>query len=177
MMQPRRTARYYKLKFMRLKGDPHFLARGVAVGTFIGITPTIPLHTIMVLIFTILLRGSKIAGLIASVTVSNPFTFFLQYFLSWKIGNWLTPHDLSWSRIQALMDFIQSGAGFMEVLNAICQLGFETILALVLGGSILAAPFTVAAYALTYKYFSSRQMKKATRQDAGASQNNNGQSN
>jgi len=38
-IEPQRTARYYYLKFIRLKGDPAMLARGVAVGVFIGITP------------------------------------------------------------------------------------------------------------------------------------------
>ncbi len=172
-IQPRRTARFYKLKFMRLKGDPHFLARGVAVGTFIGITPTIPLHTILILLFAIILRGSKLAGLIASVIVSNPLTFFLQYFLAWKIGNWITPRDLSWGRIQSLMDFIHSGSGFLEILHAIGELGLETIFALVTGGCILALPFTVIAYVLTCKYFLTMQRKRQAKLNLSSKSNNN----
>ena len=90
-LEPRRTARYYYLRFIRLKGDPSVLARGVAVGTFIGITPTIPFHTVMALGLSFILRGSKVAALLATFLVSNPLTFFPQYYLSWQIGNWLLP--------------------------------------------------------------------------------------
>ena len=37
-IQPQRAARYYYLRFIRLQGDPHTLARGVAIGLFIGVT-------------------------------------------------------------------------------------------------------------------------------------------
>ena len=70
-IEPQRTIRYYYLKFIRLKGDPSSLARGVAVGTFIGITPTIPFHTVMTLALAFLLRGSKVAALLATVIVSR----------------------------------------------------------------------------------------------------------
>ncbi|MBW2465955.1 MAG: DUF2062 domain-containing protein, partial [Deltaproteobacteria bacterium] len=95
-LEPRRAARYYYLRFIRLRGEPSVLARGIAVGTFIGITPTIPFHTILALLFSFILRGSKVAALLASVLVSNPLTFFPQYYFSWKIGNWFTPGNHSW---------------------------------------------------------------------------------
>ena len=41
------------------------------------------------LTLALFLRGSKVAALIASVMVSNPLTFFPQYYFSWQIGNWL----------------------------------------------------------------------------------------
>ena len=78
--QPLRASKYYYLRFIRLRGKPSVLARGVAVGIFIGITPTIPFHTILALIFAYVLRGSKIAALLATFLVSNPLTFFLQYY-------------------------------------------------------------------------------------------------
>ncbi|MEA1867995.1 MAG: DUF2062 domain-containing protein, partial [Thermodesulfobacteriota bacterium] len=44
---PGRTVRYQWLRLVRLRGDPFVLARGIAIGTFIGLTPTIPFHTIL----------------------------------------------------------------------------------------------------------------------------------
>jgi uncharacterized protein (DUF2062 family) len=80
--QPGRTAKYYYLRFLRLRGKPGELARGVAIGIFVGITPTIPFHTILALILAMILRGSKIAALLATVLVSNPLTFVSQkYYL------------------------------------------------------------------------------------------------
>src|SRR5210317_1471269 len=96
-LEPQRAARYYYLRFIRLRGKPSELARGIAVGTFIGITPTIPFHTILALICASLLRSSKIAAVLATFVVSNPLTFFLQYYFSWKIGTWFTSREHSWN--------------------------------------------------------------------------------
>ena len=41
MFKLQRTARFYFLMLKRQRGNPVFLARGVAMGVFIGITPTI----------------------------------------------------------------------------------------------------------------------------------------
>ena len=46
-----RTFKFYYLKFVRLQGAPSVLARGVAVGTFIAVTPTIPFHVVLALFF------------------------------------------------------------------------------------------------------------------------------
>ncbi|MEN8231610.1 MAG: DUF2062 domain-containing protein, partial [Thermodesulfobacteriota bacterium] len=117
-LEPRRAARYYYLRFIRLRGHPSVLARGVAVGTFIGITPTIPFHTILTLFFAFILRGSKVTALLAAVVVSNPLTFFLQYYFSWKIGNWFTPADHSWGEVESLLEAIISGGNFGGKLTA-----------------------------------------------------------
>ncbi|MBU0729597.1 MAG: DUF2062 domain-containing protein [Proteobacteria bacterium] len=171
MIEPRRTLRYYKLKFIRLKGDPASLARGVALGVFIGITPTIPLHMTMIIAFSFVFRSSIIAGILASWVVSNPLTFLPQYYLSWKIGGFFSPHDLSWDRIQSVMDVISTHPGFSETMKTLGQLGLETILAMILGGCILAAPFTIASYFASYKFFTGvqkkRMAKRAARQGNG----------
>lgn len=159
----KRALRYYYIKFIRLKGDPDVLARGVAIGIFIGITPTIPLHTGLVLFFALALRASKIAALLASMMVSNPFTFFLQYYLAWRIGNWLTPHDLSWARISQVMSVLTSEATFREALNSVMSLGIETITVMVLGGCLLALPLSVVGYFASLHFFTVLREKRAKR--------------
>ena len=158
--QPLRASKYYYLRFIRLRGKPSVLARGVAVGIFIGITPTIPFHTILALIFAYVLRGSKIAALLATFLVSNPLTFFLQYYLSFRIGNWLTPGNISWEKMTELMDALSSGAHFRESLAALGHMGLEALLLLLTGGVILAIPFTIAAYVLSFLFFRSMQQKR-----------------
>lgn len=159
-IEPQRTVRYYKLRFQRLRGDPDFLAMGVAVGAFIGITPTIPFHTVLVLGLALLLRGSKIAALLTSVLVSNPLTFFFQYYFSWKIGAWVAGSDISWSRVAGVVEQITTGAGFRESLQAVGELGRESILVLVLGGCILALPLSVAAFFLARSFFRTVRKKR-----------------
>jgi uncharacterized protein (DUF2062 family) len=159
----RRFFRYYYLRFIRLQGDPREIARGVAIGVFIGITPTIPLHTILILIIAFLLRAGKIAGLLASCVVSNPLTFFFQYFLAWRIGTWLLPYDLSWERIQSVMAVISGHSNFKTSLDALGKLGGESIMVMLAGGVILALPFTIASYFLSLSFFTSLRQKKNKR--------------
>jgi len=159
-IEPQRTIRYYYLKFIRLKGDPSSLARGVAVGTFIGITPTIPFHTVMVLALALFLRGSKVAALIASVMVSNPLTFFPQYYLSWQIGNWLLPGKHSWEDISELINLIVNGAKFSEILTAFSHVSMNSLTVLIGGGIVLAIPFTALFYCLSYIFFRTIQKKR-----------------
>ncbi|MBE9520826.1 MAG: DUF2062 domain-containing protein [Proteobacteria bacterium] len=158
--QPLRATKYYYLRFIRLRGKPSVLARGVAVGIFVGITPTIPFHTILALIFAYVLRGSKIAALLATVLVSNPLTFFLQYYLSFRIGNWLTPSNISWEKMTELMDALSNGANFSKSISALGHMGLEALSLLLIGGVILAIPFTVASYVLSFLFFTSMQQKR-----------------
>jgi hypothetical protein len=159
-LEPRRAARYYYLRFIRLRGHPSVLARGVAVGTFIGITPTIPFHTILALIFAIILRGSKVTALLAAVIVSNPLTFFLQYYFSWKIGNWFTPAEHSWDEVSGLLDAVVNGENYRGAFTVLAEIGLDSLVILIGGGIILATPFTIAFYVLTYMFFRSINKKR-----------------
>ena len=159
-LEPRRAARYYYLKFIRLKGHPSVLARGVAIGTFIGITPTIPFHTILTIIFAIILRGSKVAALLATFTVSNPITILPQYYLSWTVGNWLIPGKHSWEDVSVLIDAIINGGRFGETFAALGEIGFDSLTILLTGGIVLALPFTFAFYCLSYIFFRELQKKR-----------------
>ncbi len=159
----RRSIRYLYIRFIRLQGDPIAIARGVAIGVFVGITPTIPLSTISAIVLAMALRGSKIAALLCTFAVSNPVTFIPQYYFSWKIGNFLTPSDLLWERISLEVDFIMQGASFSECLTAIGRLGYETIIGMVLGGCVLAAPFTVVSYFAALRFFKTLDEKRQER--------------
>ena len=57
-----RTLKYHWLKFRRLQGDPRKVALGAAIGIFIGITPTLPFHTFLILGLAPLFRASVIAA-------------------------------------------------------------------------------------------------------------------
>jgi len=162
--EPQRVARYYYLRFIRLRGKPSELARGIAVGTFIGITPTIPFHTVLALICASLLRSSKIAAVLATFVVSNPLTFFLQYYFSWKIGTWFTSGEHSWSEVSGLIEAIVHGGNYGETMAAIAHIGISSIIILVGGGIILAIPFTLVFYFASYLLFNSIREKRLEKQ-------------
>ncbi len=163
-LNPSRTARYYYLRFLRLKGDPRAIARGVALGTFVGITPTLPLHTIAILVAAPILRANLVAALLAATVVSNPLTFGPQYYASWLIGDMLAPCHVSWNTIQATLGQITGGdLSFQESLAAVWRLGSATLLTLVTGGIVLAAPIAAAAYFWSYRLVRRFQQRRAKR--------------
>ena len=164
LTKPKRTARFYYLKFLRLRGEPIYLAKGVALGIFIGITPTIPLHTVLILALAFLLRASKISSLLASWLVSNPLTFFAQYYFSWRLGNLLLPGSLSWQKIGHVLEIIEQGSSFQVIIQQIATLGAKAIFAMVLGGSLLALPFTVFGYFLSLNFFKKIAARRSRRQ-------------
>lgn len=147
--QPWRTARYYQLKFLRLKGDPESIARGVGLGAFVGISPTVPFHTIQLLLFCPLLRGNLIAALLAANIVSNPLTFFFQYYFAWMLGKWLLPSSVSWSQIQTQLNYITGDASFKQSVEALLHLGRSALLTLLVGGWVLALPCAAILYFLS----------------------------
>jgi hypothetical protein len=159
-MKPNRTAKYYYLKFLRLQGDPHSLALGVAIGLFVGTTPTIPLHSALIIILAWILRGNILAALIAATAISNPLTWLPQYYLCWRLGSWLLPRRLSWERIQGLLGLFASDASFSQNLALLGQLGLEAVAVMLVGGVLLAIPFTCAGYLLSFKFFRALRKKR-----------------
>ena len=71
-MKINRLSKYYYLKFIRLKGDPKSLAAGTAIGVFVGLTPTIPLHTVALIALTVITRTSFIAAMTTSCPCLQP---------------------------------------------------------------------------------------------------------
>jgi uncharacterized protein (DUF2062 family) len=145
-----RTRRYYYLRFIRLKGNPHSLALGSAIGVFVGITPTIPFHTIVIFFLSVFTRSSFIAGLISSWVVCNPLTYIPQYFLSLKIGNLVTPYELSWDQVRSVLETLLSDVSFGMRMKALVTVSYEAIIVMLIGGTILALPFAVISYYITY---------------------------
>jgi hypothetical protein len=161
-LSPVKTLRYYWLRLVRLKGDPVVLARGVAIGTFVGLTPTVPLHTILITALCALLRGNILAGIIASFLISNPFTMFIHYYAAWKIGVLLTGNHVSWDEVQAIVQVAHS-AGFLEALRRISRASGQILVTMLAGGVVFALPFGVAAYFFSIYLYAARQRNRVKR--------------
>jgi uncharacterized protein len=77
---------YFK-EVLELKTDPHDIALGFAVGTFIAIIPTPGFNVfIALLVILIIKRISKVSMLIA-LAIWNPFTVIPIYALVFKLAN------------------------------------------------------------------------------------------
>jgi uncharacterized protein (DUF2062 family) len=65
--------KHYINKIRELRGDPHYVSLGMAIGVFVAITPTIPFHTILAIALAVFLKGGKPAAILG-VWVSNSIT-------------------------------------------------------------------------------------------------------
>lgn len=149
---PKRIFRYYSLRFKRLGGDPHSLAMGTAVGIFIGLTPTFPLHTVAIVFTTLIMRVNTIAGLISATMVSNPLTMAFQYYITWKIGNFFLPDRLTWERLKEVLE-IMTNQGFLDSLRTISNLSADAFMVMMLGGILLALLPTLISYYFSLRFF------------------------
>ena len=135
-MTLRRALRYHWLKFLRLQEDPRKLAGGMALGVFIGITPTIPFHTVAALSLAAIFRLSPVTAFLG-IQVGNPLTMAPVYVAAYKVGQFLL------YRGKPLV--FPETFSFKAWLAVLWQGG----LALQLGGVIIAVPPAIAAYFLT----------------------------
>ena len=81
--------RLFYLRILRLKGEPEEVAGGMAIGVFIGLTPTVPLQTILAVLIAFLLGKSKLAAALGGL-VANPFLLPFIYILDYKVGRMIT---------------------------------------------------------------------------------------
>jgi len=141
MLSPRWWWQEFLRQLRELRCKPHEIALGMAIGVFIGITPTIPLHTILAVSLAVFARGSKLAAALG-VWVSNPLTIPLFYYGSYRIGRFVLGLP---------------GLQFPEAhsLLAMAKLGGTIMGAMVLGGIILGIIPAVLAYILTLRLVSS----------------------
>jgi uncharacterized protein len=118
-----------------LPGDPHYVAKGMAIGVFVAMTPTIPLHTVIALALAFIFRASKIAAAIG-VWVSNPLTIPIFYFASYQAGSLLFGH-------------LTTCNGVCESITDLLKLGGAVALQSIIGGIVIGIGPAAAAYFIT----------------------------
>jgi len=135
----RRGKEFYD-RFISLKGEPADIAMGMAIGVFIGVTPTIPFHTAMIIAVGILFKQNITAGYLGSWLISNPLTIPLFYFSQYELGRLILGLQKSaW----ALNDYS---------LASVMSLGWHILFPLLIGGVITAPFFAVPAYFLARRF-------------------------
>lgn len=130
----------------RLEGNPHDVALGLAIGVFIGITPTIPFHTALAIAFSFFFGASKVAAALG-VWISNPVTIPIFYYLSYKIGTLLVGMSSPFDIVpRSLIELVRIGA--------------DITFAAIVGGVILGIIPGILTYLLTRRIFSVIHSKK-----------------
>jgi uncharacterized protein len=121
----------------QLPGDPRYIARGTAVGIFVSLTPTFPLHTVIAVPLAMVLRGSKRAAAI-SVWFSNPLTLPVCYIAEYQVGKFL-------------LDASPAFEGSYQDFTDMVQVGIDVTVRLFAGGLVLGGIGAVVAYFVTKK--------------------------
>jgi uncharacterized protein (DUF2062 family) len=155
-----RFIKYYYFKFKRLQGSPHALAGGTAIGVFVGLTPTIPFHTLLIVFLSLVTRTSTLAGIIISWIVCNPLTYLPIYYLSALVGNHLTPYELNLKNVQSALEQAMSGDGIQNALAILVESGYESLVVMGIGGVCFALPFAIVSYYLALIFFVQIQKKR-----------------
>lgn len=155
-----RFIRYNIIRIKRLRGNPRAIAGGIAIGVLIGLSPTVPFHTPLIIGLALLTRSSILAAISVSWLVCNPLTFFPIYYISAQIGNHITPYEINIAKLQLLVDKISGGMGFHESLQMITSLGGEAVIVLLAGGFVFSLPFAFLSYYLAQQFYSKREQKR-----------------
>ena len=130
--------RFY-VRFVRLRGTPHQISLGLALGILVGMTPFLGAHTVIAVFLASLFKWSKITATIG-VMITNPLTAPLIYPVTYKLGNKVTglSDPSQWARI-----FEPGG------VIALMKNSPAIIVDLNVGGMILGIPLAVFTYYLT----------------------------
>ncbi|HOD97403.1 MAG TPA: DUF2062 domain-containing protein [Syntrophales bacterium] len=130
----KRRLRDFHERFINLRGEPGHIAMGMAIGVFIGVTPTIPFHTVLIIAVGVLFKQNIMAGYLGSWLISNPLTIPLFYFYQYELGRILLG--------------IQTGAWVMPELTVagIMNIGWHILIPLLVGGVVSAPFFAIPAY-------------------------------
>ncbi|MEL4894977.1 DUF2062 domain-containing protein [Crocosphaera sp. Alani8] len=121
----KRSWRYFYLRFLRLRGTPRYISRGLAFGVFAGCFPLFGLQTLIGVLLAVLFRGHKLTAA-AGTWVSNPLTYVPIFAFNYKVGEFLlgfgvgkTPVTLpeNW---QSWTDLKESGLVFLVTLFSGC---------------------------------------------------------
>ena len=132
--------RQFKLNVIRLariQSEPDDIGRGMALGLFIGFTPTFGIQVLLAMLFAFLLRQNKIATFVG-VWITNPLTASLIYGLEYQVG-----------RMVLGLPPISSDQ-FSSKL--IWTLGMQVGTPLLLGSLILGIPIAIIGYSLTIRF-------------------------
>lgn len=148
----RRSAKYLYLRFIRLRGQPHDLALGMALGVFAGTMPILPFQTALAIFLALIFKGSKITAALGT-WVSNPFNWYFLYYYSYKIGAWMIGNPGTNKVFHSVMASIHRGDDAWHVFNKIVGAGGGFMAAFLLGGLVLAIVFSVPTYFVFFRLF------------------------
>lgn len=141
--------RPYK-KLLRVDSDPGKVARGFALGSFIGMTPFVGFQVLISVSIASLAKWNRIAaglGVFNTNLATGLFMFSFNYYLGSKIlgikSDFQLPDKLDISFIPQVFDA-----------------GLDVFFSLLVGGLLTGLPFAFVVYQVTYRILKRKQLKQ-----------------
>ena len=154
----RRIVKYYYLKVMRNSGSPEYIARGAALGIFIGFAVPIGFQIAAAVPLAFLLKGAKIPAVVLTF-ISNYATVLVIYPLQCYIGGFLIFRPFRWAVL------VEKLHGLLEerTLASLMELGTPIILSFLAGGLRFGIQTAVPGYYLTHRRVARFRPRRAER--------------
>lgn len=125
------------VRFVRLRGLPEEIAKGVALGIFVGMTPTFGFQMAIALFFAYLLKENRLAAILG-VWITNPVTAPVIYSIEYEMGRIL----LSLPRASLPAEF---------TWGAYADLGWDIMYPLWVGGTLAGVILGALSYFVTLR--------------------------
>ncbi len=143
-----RVARYFYLRFARVRGTPEYIARGLAAGVFAGLFPIFGLQIAFGIALAWVLRGHKLMAA-AGTWISNPATNIPIFLFNFQVGRSLLGSNQAFS------------AASLQSWEQLQQLGGKFIATLFVGCLAVGSIGAIASYFLCLWFVS--QVRKSRR--------------
>lgn len=150
MMRLRPVLRFVRNRLLRVDDDPRRIARGVAVGLFIGFLPLMGIQMALAFVVARLCKANAVLAMLC-VWVTNPLTAIFVYYPCYLLGRLLlarTGKPLGSEQMQQIFENIFTAENIFhdiftaqfwtDAFKAFMQIGFELTLGCIILGAITA---------------------------------------
>lgn len=161
----RRAVSYYYWKVIRNSGSPEYIARGAAVGIFVGFFIPMGFQIVAAIPLAFLFRGAKIPAVVLTF-VSNYVTSLVIYPVQCYVGSYLIFNPLHWA------DLVEKMRNLLErqTLDSLTALGTQIVLSFFAGGLLFGVLAAIPCYRITLRmvvrYRKRRAEKRAKKETA-----------
>ncbi|MGC1309587.1 MAG: DUF2062 domain-containing protein [Phormidesmis sp.] len=132
----KRLLRYFYIRFLRMRGSPRAIARGVAAGVFAGSFPLLGFQSIIGIAIASVVRGNKLMA-IACTWVSNPLTYLPIFLFNFHVGRWLLRLPMT-----TMLTTLPEGT------DELMALGMDVVSSLMLGSLVVGVVAGIVSYYL-----------------------------
>jgi uncharacterized protein len=167
----RKKLKYLYLRLLHLKGEPHDLALGMAIGIFSGMMPILPFQIALAVAVALCFKASKITAAIGT-WISNPLNWYFVYLLDYKIGAYLLGLEGGYEIIKSVMASIYRHDEISVIWNTLFSSGFAIFSALLIGGIITGIVAAVPAYFIFLWLFQKIKIWRQKRKEKKAARMN-----